>query len=485
MSVIQRRGPHRFAAGHRRSPGCSLAGPGAALVPKRPRTLIHPFRVRGWLRYSEVAGENSTQLRAAPPAIVVREAVVGGPYAHHMSYGNDPFGGDPFAGGGQHLPQGVYYGGPPVSGGGPGSGHSAGPGAPAGETNTLATLSVIFAFVFAPAGAALGHVALSQIKKHNQAGRRRAVLGTVISYTIIVATVVALVIWQVLGRGTPQTVSAPAEPPAVAPWGTPQRILSDAVWGLAPSMAVDADGNVYVASLGDIGRHENAQVWRYDVGTGSRETVPFPEGELLGSVAVDSSGNVYSCGFDSAWRLAKGAAGAEKIPFTLSDVTCLGVAADTAGDVYVAGERTDSTHPRVLKIDPSGRETVLPFTGLQGPSDVVVDASGNVYVLNNVGSGQRLQIVRLDAASGTQEDVDLTTGYSAGGFGMDAAGNLYIIGGRQKGTDIFVRDAATGTIKYHLDNMPSCGELGLDAADNIYCMDLDRNSPGIWKIPKL
>lgn len=35
---------------------------------------------------------------------------------------------------------------------------------PVGEVNTLATLSVVFAFVFAPAGVVLGHVALSQLE---------------------------------------------------------------------------------------------------------------------------------------------------------------------------------------------------------------------------------------------------------------------------------------------------------------------------------
>ena len=50
---------------------------------------------------------------------------------------------------------------------------------PRDEANVLATLSVVFAFVFAPAGAILGHLALSQIRHTGQrwwwrsrAGRR-------------------------------------------------------------------------------------------------------------------------------------------------------------------------------------------------------------------------------------------------------------------------------------------------------------------------
>jgi Domain of unknown function (DUF4190) len=112
----------------------------------------------------------------------------------HGGYGGgqpDPFGSDP---GGPPRTQGYV---PPLT---PGSPPTTGPvfppsGRPSAEVNTLATLSIVFAFVFAPAGAALGHVALSQIKKRGQRGRERAIVGLTISYVIIVLAVIALVIW--------------------------------------------------------------------------------------------------------------------------------------------------------------------------------------------------------------------------------------------------------------------------------------------------
>jgi asparagine N-glycosylation enzyme membrane subunit Stt3 len=58
----------------------------------------------------------------------------------------------------------------------------------------LATLSVIFAFVFAPAGVILGHVALSQIQDGAERGRDRAVVGVTLSYAFITVVVVALVV---------------------------------------------------------------------------------------------------------------------------------------------------------------------------------------------------------------------------------------------------------------------------------------------------
>ena len=97
--------------------------------------------------------------------------------------GGDPFGGDPFAG----DPFGV---------GQPGAGGSqaAAPTSQRQETNTLATLSVVFAFVFAPAGVVLGHLALSQIHESGDPGRDRALVGVTLSYVFIAVVVVALVV---------------------------------------------------------------------------------------------------------------------------------------------------------------------------------------------------------------------------------------------------------------------------------------------------
>src|ERR1700756_5336019 len=103
----------------------------------------------------------------------------------HGGYGGgqpDPFGSDPI--GGPPSSQGYV---PPLT---PGSPPTTGPvflprGRPSGEVNTFATLSIVFAFVFAPVGAVLAHVALSQIKRSGQRGRERAIVGLTISYVII------------------------------------------------------------------------------------------------------------------------------------------------------------------------------------------------------------------------------------------------------------------------------------------------------------
>ena len=101
--------------------------------------------------------------------------------------GGDPFGNDPFAVGSAT----------PTA-----NGRSAGltPRQPRQETNTLATLSVLFAFVFAPAGAILGHLGLSQIRETGERGRDRALVGITLSYVFITVAVVALAVWSAGGN---------------------------------------------------------------------------------------------------------------------------------------------------------------------------------------------------------------------------------------------------------------------------------------------
>jgi hypothetical protein len=80
--------------------------------------------------------------------------------------------------------------------------------APPGEASTLATLSIVFAFVFAPVGVVLGHVALAQIKRRGERGRDRALIGLTLSYLFILFGIVALVVWLIIGGGPRSAKSA-------------------------------------------------------------------------------------------------------------------------------------------------------------------------------------------------------------------------------------------------------------------------------------
>src|SRR6202007_2719813 len=93
--------------------------------------------------------------------------------------------------------------------------------------NALATLSLVFAFVFPPAGAILGHLGLAQIRRTGELGRDRALAGVALSYAFITLTVAALLPWATLASITsaPRQTAAPPTtstsagppPPTVAP----------------------------------------------------------------------------------------------------------------------------------------------------------------------------------------------------------------------------------------------------------------------------
>jgi len=91
--------------------------------------------------------------------------------------------------------------------------------APSGEVNKLATLSIVFAFVFAPVGVVLGHVALAQISRRGERGRDRALIGLTLSYLFILFAVVALIVWLIIGGGprSSPTQATPSRTATTAP----------------------------------------------------------------------------------------------------------------------------------------------------------------------------------------------------------------------------------------------------------------------------
>lgn len=124
----------------------------------------------------------------------------------HNPFGSTPFGSSPAA--------------PPVY---------ATPTAPPPErqpANALATLSVVFGFVFAPVGAVLGHLSLRQIRRTGQRGRDRALVGTVLSYVVIIVVAGVLVVWLTRPDTPAARTTAPttAHPSAAAPALTPSDL---------------------------------------------------------------------------------------------------------------------------------------------------------------------------------------------------------------------------------------------------------------------
>ena len=85
---------------------------------------------------------------------------------------------------------------------------------PARPINAFATLSVVFAFLFAPVGAVLGHIGLSQIRRTGERGRERALVGLTLSYAFILIAAAVLVIWTVVGMRPGRSSTVATSPPA-------------------------------------------------------------------------------------------------------------------------------------------------------------------------------------------------------------------------------------------------------------------------------
>ncbi|MFI9644338.1 DUF4190 domain-containing protein [Micromonospora sp. NPDC051925] len=77
-----------------------------------------------------------------------------------------------------------------------------------GGPNVLAILSLVFAFVFAPAGIVLGHLAKRQIRRTGEEGDQLATWGLVLSYVFTAIGVIAccgwlaVVLWASAGTDT-------------------------------------------------------------------------------------------------------------------------------------------------------------------------------------------------------------------------------------------------------------------------------------------
>jgi eukaryotic-like serine/threonine-protein kinase len=127
------------------------------------------------------------------------------------------------------------------------------------RVNTFATLSLVYAFVFAPAGAILGHLGLAQIRRTGQEGRQRALAGLTVSYALIALSVVGLVAWGVLGAThsnqtpAPASAAAAAPPPATVAPGDLARLLP----GLADVKNLTRDNNLAAGQTWDhVGRRD-------------------------------------------------------------------------------------------------------------------------------------------------------------------------------------------------------------------------------------
>jgi sugar lactone lactonase YvrE len=240
-------------------------------------------------------------------------------------------------------------------------------------------------------------------------------------------------------------------------------------------VAVDAAGNLYVADTGnDMVRKFSTsgflsefagtfQVPGTADGTGTAAQFNAPQG-----IAVDADGNVYvaDTGNDTIRKItpsgivttlagASGVAGSTDGPAAAARFNSpVGVALDAGGNIYVADETNDT----IRKITPSGIVSTLAGTpGSKGsadgtgasaqfdrPSGVAVDSSGNIYVADATN-----ETIRKVTPSGAVTTLAGTPGAAASTDGTGAAARFFFPVGVavDAGGNVFVAEEFGETIR--------------------------------------
>jgi sugar lactone lactonase YvrE len=297
-------------------------------------------------------------------------------------------------------------------------------------------------------------------------------------------------------------------------------LLALAATGIVVAMGLAASGTDTITTFAGTG----ALGFSGDTGQASAAQLNFPTG-----VAVDGAGNVYIA--DSSNNRVRKVSPAGVIT-TLAgtgvpgfsgetgqaDAAQLnfpnGVAADAAGNVYIA----DSSNHRVRKVIPAGVITTLAGTGVAGfsgdtgqataaqlniPYGVAADAAGNVYIAdrNNhrvrkvspTGVITTLAGTGVAGFSGDTGQASAAQLDSPNGVAVDAAGNVYIadtFNSRVRKVDpsgVITTLAGTGVAGFSGDTgQASAAQLNIlfgvaaDGAGNVYIAD--RSNQRIRKV---
>ena len=267
-------------------------------------------------------------------------------------------------------------------------------------------------------------------------------------------------------------------------------IIPDEQWffGQPYSVAVDSNGNVYVADTG------NHRILKYDPSGIFLETWGV-RGTSAGQftspygIAVDSEGNAYvtdmlnnrvqkresATGVWTTWGSNGGNDGEFRTP--------TGIAVDTSGNVYVV----DTNNSRVQKFDSDGNYITEWGSGGNGqnqfsmPYGIAVSSSGSVYVADS--NNHRIQVF---SSTGTHEATwGGTSGSGEGqfkspsGVAVDSSGNVYVADNFnhriQKFNSIGEHQGMWG--EKGLDNGQFTNPSGIaaDSMGNVYVADNQNN----------
>jgi sugar lactone lactonase YvrE len=176
------------------------------------------------------------------------------------------------------------------------------------------------------------------------------------------------------------------------------------------------------------------------VGTGSGIAVDPGTPQAIGTtfntpagIAIDRAGDVFVAdpGAGTVEEYPAGGGGAVSLGSSLS--TPVSVALDARGDLYILNQGTSTNAnsgsvvevPAVAGVLTTASQKTL-LTGLNSPSDLVLDGSGNLYI-TNTGANAVIQASSATLESGDAALVTLGYGLSAPtGIALDSSGNVYV-----------------------------------------------------------
>jgi sugar lactone lactonase YvrE len=205
----------------------------------------------------------------------------------------------------------------------------------------------------------------------------------------------------------------------------------------ASGIAFDSEGNLYVANA------TNGTINEYTASGGNppglTNNVFYSGLNSPSDIAFDQFGNLYVAenAGDDIVQITPGGSAAV---FASGLANPSGLAFDSSGNLYVTVNGAPSTSYAIVKIAPSGSESIFveangtpggppgvgfggPTPGLSNPQGLAFDGAGNLYVAdyNN-------DVIDEFNSSGTSESIfaSLPTGSNPHGIAFDSSGDLFV-----------------------------------------------------------
>jgi sugar lactone lactonase YvrE len=166
----------------------------------------------------------------------------------------------------------------------------------------------------------------------------------------------------------------------------------------------------------------------------------------------------YRVALDASMTAGKG--GVEAVVVTPNSVVQIGKADLPFTVVKGPNDRSNGPTP------PAARQTLLPFTGLTYPSDMAVDAAGDVYVTDSWSN----RVLKLAAGSNEQSVLPFTGLNKPGGVAVNGTGDVFVVDGANNRVLKLAVGSKDQTV-LPFTGLDNPQHVAIDAAGNVYVTD--------------